>query len=154
MRLRDLVTNLIFLTLALVHFGAQWYAWKLHVDQVPAGSDWLIGSSPDQLWNLFSLPLFVVVPRRLQNLYFFEVLIANSALWGAVLSWGVALPLRLLSGGGGKRTRLPVPAPVAARQSTPRTGTDRLVELKRLRDEGLITREEYQRKRTTILLEI
>jgi hypothetical protein len=153
MRLRDLVTNLIFLALAVVHFSLQWYGWKMHLQQVEAGGA-LLGGSGDQLWTILSFPLFVVLPRRLQNLYFLEMLVANSALWGITLSWGIALPHRLLTRGKAKARLVTGSEAAEASPATPRTGTDRLVELKRLKDEGLITREEYQRKREIILLDI
>jgi len=153
MRLRDLATNLIFLTLAVVHFGLQWYGWKMHLQQVEAGGA-LLGASQDQLWTILSFPLFIALPRRLQNLYFLEMLVANSALWGLTLSWGIALPHRFLTRGKAKARLATASEAVEASPAAPRTGTDRLVELKRLKDQGLISREEYQRKRETILLDI
>ena len=153
MRLRDLATNLVFLALAVLHFSLQWYGWKLHLQQVEAGGA-LLGTSQDQLWNILSFPLFVILPRHLQNLYFLEILVVNSALWGGALSWGIALPHRFLTRGKAKALLVTTSEAAEASPAAPRTGTDRLVELKRLKDEGLISREEYQRKRETILLDI
>ncbi len=154
MRMRDLVTSGVFLAVLVVHFGVQWYAWKVHIEAVSV-EERVVDSEGDSWWGVCSFPLFVLVPRRTQNLHFHELLVANSVLWAVVLSWVIYGSLRRWSKPRGRvRQRVgaivAVPKPPAAAQ----TRTDRLVELKRLRDQGLITLEEYQQRRTTILTEL
>lgn len=144
MRLSDLLTSGVFLLVALLHFGLQWYGWKIHLGEIPTVAEW----QGDQVWRVFSFPLFALLSRRVQHLHFFEVLVANSVLWGAVLVWGTKAWLGIVRRATGRtrasRTRLHSSVPL-------RTETDRLVELKKLFDQGLISGDEYQRKRDMIL---
>jgi hypothetical protein len=155
MRMRDLLTSGVFLAVLVLHFGTQWYAWKVHLKEVPV-EDRVVDSSGDSLWRVCSFPVFAIVPRRTQNLRFFELLAANSMLWSIVLSWCVYTSLRRLRKprrGARQRVGRASPAPLKPSAAAP-TRTDRLVELKRLRDQGLITREEYQQQRTAILTDL
>jgi hypothetical protein len=150
MRMRDLITSGVFLAVVAVHFSLEWYGWKLHIHEVPF-SVRALDATGDGLWDLCSLPLFAVIPRRLQNVYFSELLLANSSLWGIAGAWSAYVAFRLAKIGKRGARRLPVPA---VKSEPVRIGADRLVELKKLRDQGLITTEEFQRKRETILTQV
>ena len=150
MRIRDVIASGVFLAAVVVHFSVQWYGWKIHIHEVPFTVHWL-DPNDDDLWAVCSLPLFAMIPRRIQNVYFLQLLLANSALWGGVVAWSAYVVLRLSQHGKHRVRRLPIPVPPSA---PVRIGTDRLVELKKLRDQGLITTEEFQRKRESILTQV
>ncbi|HUI27074.1 MAG TPA: SHOCT domain-containing protein [Candidatus Kryptonia bacterium] len=143
MRLRDIVTSGVWLVVFAVHFGLQWYGWKAHIEEIRlANGEWL--------WSHCSLPLFVVISRRIQNLHFFEILVANSALWATAAAWAAHLTQRLMHRPKRRRAgSIGAKPKVAAADITP---ADRLVELKRMLDQGRISREEYQEKREAILV--
>jgi hypothetical protein len=149
MRLRNLFSSITFLAATAMHSALQWYGWKLHIGEVAVG-DGLLTASQHGLWKMSAFPLFTFTSRYLQNLYFTELLLANSVVWGITLAW-IAYVLLGMSRHGARRVHVPAPQPAA---SAARTQTDRLVELKRLRDQGLITPDEFQRKRAAILTEI
>jgi len=142
MRLRDIVTSSVWLVVFAVHFGLQWYGWKAHIEEIRlASGEWL--------WSHCSFPLFVLISRRIQNLYFFEILLANSAMWATVAAWIAHVVQRFTHH---PRRR---PGSIAARATAAAadiTQADRLVELKRMLDQGRISREEYQAKREAILV--
>jgi hypothetical protein len=153
MRIRELLTVLLFLAVAVVHFGLQWYGWRLHLREVGDAAAPLV-SSGDPIWRICSFPLFAWVPRRFQNLYFLEILFANSLIWGGTVAWANYMILTILN--RGRRSIRP-----SSRKQKPdkpslgkRTETDRLVELKHLLDQGLITQEEYREKRAAILVKL
>ncbi|MBI1817772.1 MAG: SHOCT domain-containing protein [Deltaproteobacteria bacterium] len=148
--MRDMITSGVFLAVVAVHFSLQWYGWKLHIHEAPFSVQ-ALEATGDSLWDLCSLPLFALISRRLQNLYFTEVLLANSALWGIAGAWSAYVLLRLTKIGKRRARRLPVPV---TKSEPVRIGADRLLELKKLRDQGLITTEEFQRKRETILTHV
>jgi Short C-terminal domain len=149
MRLRDMFTSTVFLAVVVVHFGIQWYGWKVHIGEIQPAGD-LIGTSGDSLWQVFSFPLFVLSPRRMQYLYFIQMLVANSALWGMVLAWSTYGALGRPRRRKRRVHKLTLP-PKPWAEDPARTGIDRLLDLKRLLDQGLISSEEYQRKRASIL---
>ncbi len=148
MRLRDLVSSGIFLLVAVGHFAAQWYGWKQHL----AGAGGVaVSGDPSAWWHTCSFPLFALVPGRYHHVHFFELLVANSVIWGLAGAWLAhklqprrrrPQPRRARPGQGPAR---PQTAPVA------RTATDRMLELKRMRDQGEISLEEYQRQRANIM---
>ncbi|HVN86058.1 MAG TPA: hypothetical protein VMW17_14560 [Candidatus Binatia bacterium] len=142
MRIRDLITSGVWLTAFGLHFAAQWFGWKTHIGEIALANG-------ESLWNAYSYPLFVLVPRRIQNLHFFELLVANSVLWATGAAWLAHLAQRVIH-----RIRRLGPAAPAAKSTasaTERTRADRLVELKRMVDHGQISREEYQKQRQSIL---
>ena len=150
MRLRDLVSSGIFVLVAVGHFAAQWYGWKQHL---ASGGSVGVAGDPSAWWHTCSFPLFVLVPGRYHHLHFFELLTANSVVWGLAGAWLAhklqprrrrPQPRRARSGQG-----LGAPPPRAV--PVPRTATDRIVELKRMRDQGEISHEEYQRQRASIV---
>ena len=143
MRLRDLVSSGIFLLVAVGHFAAQWYGWKQHLagmQSVPVTGD------PSGWWHTCSFPLFVLVPGRYHHLHFFALLVANSVVWGLAGAWlAHMLQRRRRPRRRGQRLGTLHPKAPAAR-----TTTDRILELKRRRDQGEISAEEYQRQRASI----
>ena len=143
MRIRDIVTSGVWLLAFAVHFGLQWYGWKAHIEEIPfANGEWL--------WTHCSFPLFVVISRRIQNLHFFEILVANSALWATVAAWTTHVAQRVMHRPKRRRpSSVAVKAKAAVADITP---ADRLVELRRMLDQGRISREEYQAKREAILV--
>jgi hypothetical protein len=150
MRLRDVITSALFVAAASAHFALQWYGWKLHIGEIPSAPH--LFASSESLWDVCSFPLFAIVSRRVQNLHFIELLLANSAIWGGVLSW-LAYGIARIGGRVG-RSRPAVAAAKVVGSATGRTGADRLVELKRMLDQGLISGDEYQRKRAAILTDL
>ena len=151
MRLRDLVSSGIFLLVAVGHFAAQWYGWKQHLagaQSVPVTGD------PSAWWHTCSFPLFILVPGRYHHEHFFQLLAANSVLWGLAAAWCAhkLQPRRARRRVG--QARRPAACGVGAHgtaAAAPRISADRLVELKRLRDQGLISTEEYQRQRSDLI---
>lgn len=150
MNLRNLFTGIAFLSVATMHSALQWYGWKLHIGDVEVGNG-LLTASQHGLWNMSSFPLFTFTSRRLQNLYFTELLFTNSVLWGATVAWITYVFLWVFRRGA---RRLQIPPPARSVTAAVRTQTDRLVELKRMRDQGLITPDEFQRKRAAILTDV
>ena len=144
MRIRDIVTSGIWLAVFAAHFGLQWYGWKAHIEEIALANG-------ESLWNTCSFPLFVLISRRIQNLHFFEILVANSALWATAAAWIAHGLQRLLSRA---RHRARHSAPKVQVTAAELTRADRLVELKRMLDQGLISRDEYQQKRHTILIRL
>jgi hypothetical protein len=150
MRLRDLVSSGIFLLVAVVHFAAQWYGWKQHL----AGTGGVVVTgNPSAWWHILSFPLFVFVPGRYHHLHFFELLAVNSVVWGLAGAW-LAHKLQPRRRRPRPRRVRPGQGPGAAQPraaTVAHTTTDRMLELKRMRDQGEISPEEYQRQRANIL---
>ena len=142
MRMRDALYGAAVLLVGIVHFALQWLGWKEHLEEAALQSGLLALLPEGSLWPVLSFPLFTWVPRRLQYLHFFSLLVVNSLLWaGAVVFcgsflWGLPVRLRY-------RRRW--------KAGNSLTWADQLLELKRLRERGAITFEEYQRRREAIL---
>lgn len=142
MRMRDALLGAAVLLVAVVHFALQWLGWKEHVEQVTLQNG-LLGLLPKgSLWPTLSFPLFTFVPRHLQYLYFFSLLVVNSLIWALAV---VLAGSFLARGSRGFRYRRRVKAAKAL------TWADQLVQIKRLSDRGKITPEEYLRRREAIL---
>jgi hypothetical protein len=94
MKIRDLIRFVVLVVGFFLHLSFQWYAWKIHLGEIPRPGD--IG---DELWQVLSFPLFTVLSRRMAQLHFYELLLFNSALWGAALAWVAGLLFRPRSRG-------------------------------------------------------
>jgi hypothetical protein len=152
MRIRDLLTSGVSIAVVAIHFAVQWYGWKLHVGEA---ADPTMLPPGDLMWQVCSFPLFTLVPRRLHYLYFLEMLVANSAIWGLVAAWSAHRLFRRVRIGGRVHRQSTLRGGMATTPTAALpTRTDRLVELKRMRDQGLVTKEEYVRQREGIINEI
>jgi hypothetical protein len=89
MKIRDLIRFVVFVAGFFLHLSLQWYGWKIHLGEIPRPDD--IG---DRLWQILSFPLFTLLSRRTAHLHFYELLLFNSALWGALLAWVAGLLFR------------------------------------------------------------
>lgn len=93
MKLSELMRSVLFVAAAVAHFVVQWLGWKIHLHEVVPAAGSLVPAG-DTLWNLCSFPLFTLLPRRIQHLHFFEMLIANSLVWGAAAVYVASIALR------------------------------------------------------------
>jgi hypothetical protein len=144
MRLRDLFVGTAVLCVAVIHFILQWMGWKAHLEELVL--QWgLLGIPSESLWSLFSFPLFTLVPRSAQHVYFFSLLVANSLLWGATLVHGSSAIGRAFARRfRRRRSSRPVP---------PLTEAEQLAELRWLSERGLISAEQYRLRSEVILHE-
>jgi hypothetical protein len=94
MKIRDLIRFAVFVVGSFLHLSLEWYGWKVHLGEIPRPGD--IG---DGLWQVLSFPLFTLLSRRTATLHFYELLLFNSALWGAALAWVAGLLFRPRSRG-------------------------------------------------------
>lgn len=142
MRLRDLFVGVAVLCVAMIHFILQWVAWKVHLGEVVLQGS-VLGSSPESLWSILSFPVFTLVPRSKQFLYFSSLLLANSVVWGLVVVYGSSLMGRMVTRRFRKRR--------AGRPVAPLTQAEQIAELRWLAERGLISVEQYQLRREVIL---
>lgn len=71
------------------HFIFQFLAWTQH-----PGNSAIVGRGSTLPWSVSSFPLFALLGNSLSTEFFWIVLIANSAIWSAGLTWFTALVLR------------------------------------------------------------
>lgn len=154
MSVRHLFSLAAVLFIATLHFAAQWYAWKVHLFEIPMG-DSLLGPPADYLWKTLSWPTFQVVSRRIQHLHFLAVLVANSLAWGAAFVGAVTLFCRFVERVLNRRRRKRFDA--ASQQSpvrtSPPTRLERIIELNSLFNRRRISEEEYREMRKAIMRE-
>jgi len=92
MKLRDFLRLAVFVAASLLHFYFEMYAWQIHLGVASA-------TEGDRLWATLSFPLFTLFSRRAHTLYFYELLISNSLIWGAVVVWVMSMVFRPRSTG-------------------------------------------------------
>lgn len=105
MTLKGLLRVVLFVIVLFGHGTLSQLAWRVYLDELPPQP--LIGH---ESWDTLSFPVFHVVPRRIQHLYFRELMFLNSACWGLA---AVLLSLLIRKPPRGKRL-----ADVAAAQVT------------------------------------
>lgn len=154
MQVRHFFSLATILLVAFLHFGLQWYAWKVHRFEIPLENS-LLAPPADYLWKVCSWPMFHIMPRRNQHLNFLPVLMMNSLAWGAAFLVGTTSVWRL-----GARVRmrrrkkhassLTEAAPI---RTAPPTRLERVIELNAMLNRRRITEEEYRGMRAAIMRE-
>lgn len=91
MTLRQLFLIVVFAGVVFVHAFAQSSSWRAHLGRagLPAALP-----AHAEMWEVYSFPAFHVTPRRLHHVYFQELMMLNSALWGIGAATLAALLLR------------------------------------------------------------
>jgi hypothetical protein len=154
MQVRHFFTLAAILLVAILHFAVQWYAWKVHLFEIPLG-DSLLGPPADYLWKVSSWPLFHIVSGRTQHLHFLAVLLGNSLAWGAAFTAATTSVWRLAQRVRNRRRKQRAEA-LAAKppiKTTPPTRVERIIELNSLLNRRRITEEEYRVMRKAIMRE-
>jgi len=154
MQVRHFISLALILLVATGHFTAQWYAWKVHLFEIPLDST-LLAPPGDYLWKAASWPMFYVVSRRTQHLHFLAILLANSLTWGAILVGTATSVLRAVARVRMRRRRKHAAAltePEAIRTAPP-TRMERIIELNSMLNRKRITEEEYRVMRAAIMRE-
>jgi hypothetical protein len=161
MKIRDLIRLAVFVAGSFLHLSLEWYGWKIHLREIPRP-----GEMGDALWQVLSFPLFTLLSRRTATLHFYELLLFNSALWGAALAWVAGLLFRPrsrgakladvarargLSGGAGTQARGPDRAVKAEPQSLAPSPEENAEARRRLAPAGAKT---FGRGRYEVLEEI
>jgi len=77
---------IIAVTIFLVHSGLQFFAWAAQ----PGNA---VGRGIAAPWTIVSFPLFWVVPRQWANRWFELLLVANSLIWAASVTWLISLAI-------------------------------------------------------------
>lgn len=154
MRIRHFFSLAAIALIAILHFTVQWFAWKVHLFEIPMG-DSPLGPPADYLWKVCSWPMFEIIPRRVQHLHFLATLLANSVIWGAAFVGGATGSWRLgrflLNRGTKKRAE--AASREAAIRTTPPTRLERIIELNALLNLKRITEDEYRAMRKAIMRE-
>lgn len=154
MRVRHFFSLLLILLVATLHFAVQWYAWKVHLFEIPLEGS-LLGPPADYLWKFVSWPMFWIVSRRIQHLHFLATLLANSFFWGAAVVFAATAFWRFVERALNRRRRKRFDA--ASQKSrvrtSPPTRLERIIELNSLFNRRRITEEEYREMRKAIMRE-
>jgi hypothetical protein len=154
MQVRHVFSLAVITLIAVLHFAVQWFAWKVHLFEIPMGSS-VLGPPGDYLWTVCSWPMFEIVPRRVQHLHFLAILLANSFTWGAVIVGGVTASRRFAQFVLHRRRKKRAEASCreAGIRTAPPTRMERIIELNAQLNLKRITEDEYRAMRKAIMRE-
>lgn len=154
MQVRHVFSLAIITLIAVLHFAVQWFAWKVHLVEIPIGSS-VLGPPGDYLWTVCSWPMFEIVPRRVQHLHFFAILLFNSFTWGAAVVGGVTASRRFAQFVLNRRRKKRAEAGCreTAIRTAPPTRMERIIELNAQLNLKRITEDEYRSIRKAIMRE-